>query len=632
MMSKEPATVSPFAEKELQTLEEATILFAGDSGDGMQLTGSQFTLATALAQNDLATLPDFPAEIRAPAGTTYGVSGFQLHFGSVNIQTPGDEVDLLVAMNPAALKVNLDRVRRGGAVMVNTGAFTRQNLKLAGYGQDNPLDDPSIRKEYQLFEVELSKMTHEALKDSGLDKKSMDRSKNMFALGLALWLYSRPIKPAIEWLSQKFAKNPVVRDANIHVLKKGYHFGETTEDFVVQYEVRPATLAPGLYRAIRGAQSLALGLVAASSRSGLPLFYGSYPITPASELLHELSRYKNFGVMTFQAEDEIAAIGAAIGASFGGSLGVCATSGPGLALKAESIGLGVMAELPMVVIDVQRGGPSTGLPTKTEQSDLLQAMYGRNGEAPVPILSASTPGDCFYAAYEACRVAVRYMSPVILLADGYVVNGSEPWLIPGANSLSSFPVDFAAAPNGKEDGKATFLPYLRDRSTLARPWAKPGTAGLEHRIGGLEKRETTGTVSYDPENHQRMTDLRAEKVERVTQVMPPLDVNGDAAGAILVVGWGSTKGAIQEAVSRLRQRGVRAGSIHLRYVNPLPSDLGVILAQFDHVLVPELNMGQLVQLLRAKFLLPLVPLCKTQGQPFKASEIVDAASALIDDA
>ncbi len=628
-MSQESATASPVTQKEVRTLEEATILFAGDSGDGMQLTGSQFTLATALAQNDLATLPDFPAEIRAPAGTTYGVSGFQLHFGSVNIQTPGDEVDLLVAMNPAALKVNLHRVKRGGAIMVNSNAFTRHNLKLAGYGPNNPLQDPIVKKEYQLFEVELSKMTREALKDRGLDRRVMDRSKNMFALGLALWLYSRPMRPAMEWLSQKFAKRPSIRDANIHVLKKGYHFGETTEDFIVQYEVHPATLAPGLYRAIRGAQSLALGLVAASSKSELPLFYGSYPITPASELLHELSRYKNFGVMTFQAEDEIAAIGAAIGASFGGSLGVCATSGPGLALKSEAIGLGVMAELPLVVVNVQRGGPSTGLPTKTEQSDLLQAMYGRNGEAPVPILSASTPGDCFFAAYEACRVAVHYMTPVILLADGYVVNGSEPWLVPDENMLASFPVHFATAPNGNHNGKSAFLPYVRDSATLARPWAKPGTKGLEHRIGGLEKQEDTGTVSYDPINHQRMTNLRAEKVDRVVQVMDPLVVNGDKEGAVLIVGWGSTEGAIKEAVLRLRHRDIRAGSIHLRYVNPLPADLGAILPHYDHILVPELNMGQLVRLLRDKFLLPFVPLTKVQGQPFKASEIMDAASTLL---
>ena len=629
-MSLQPGPASPVLQKKIQTLEEATILFAGDSGDGMQLAGSQFTLATALAQNDLATLPDFPAEIRAPAGTTYGVSGFQLHFGSVNIHTPGDEVDLLVAMNPAALKVNLHRVRRGGAIMVNSNAFTAQNLKLAGYGNSNPLEDKEAWKEYQVFEVELTRMTHEALKDRGFDKKTMDRSKNMFALGLALWLYSRPMRPAIDWLSQKFAKSPAVRDANIHLLKKGFHFGETTEDFIVQYEVRPAKLDPGLYRAVRGAQSLTLGLIAASEKSGLSLFYSSYPITPASELLHELSRYKNFGVMTFQAEDEIAAIGATIGASFGGALAVCATSGPGLALKAEAIGLAVMAELPMIIIGVQRGGPSTGLPTKTEQSDLLQAMYGRNGEAPLPILAASTAADCFFAAYEACRVAVRYMTPVILLADGYVVNGSEPWRIPDPQDLNPFPVAFATGPNRKTNGQATFLPYVRDPVTLARPWAKPGTAGLEHRIGGLEKEDETGNVSYDPVNHQRMTDLRAEKVERVTQEIDSTKIHGDTEGSALVIGWGSTRGAIEEAVVRTRRRGLRTGSIHLRFVSPLPTDLGAIIRKFDRVLVPELNKGQLIRLLRDRFLLPFVPLCKVQGQPFKASEVEQAILALFE--
>lgn len=631
-MSQETDQGRAVSEKRVRTLEEATILFAGDSGDGMQLTGSQFTLATALAQNDLATLPDFPAEIRAPAGTTYGVSGFQLHFGSVNIHTPGDEVDLLVAMNPAALKVNLHRVRRGGAIMVNVNAFTRHNLKLAGYDGVNPLEDAEAWKEYQVFEVELSRMTQEALKDRGLDKKTVDRSKNMFALGLALWLYSRPVQPAIDWLGAKFGKNPPIRDANIHVLKKGYHFGETTEDFVVQYEVEPAKLEPGLYRAIRGAQALTLGLVAASEKSGLDLFYSSYPITPASELLHELSRYKHFGVMTFQAEDEIAAMGATIGASFGGALGVCATSGPGLALKAEAIGLAVMAELPMVIVGVQRGGPSTGLPTKTEQSDLLQAMYGRNGEAPLPVLAASTPEDCFVTAYEASRVAVRYMTPVILLADGYVINGSAPWRIPDHEALAPFNVAFAAGPNGKSGNKSGFLPYVRDGQTLARPWAKPGTAGLEHRIGGLEKEHETGNVSYDPDNHQRMTNLRAEKVERVSQMIAPTTIHGDPDGSALVIGWGSTRGAIEEAVSRVRRRGIRAASVQLRFVNPLPPDLGAVVSRFDRVLVPELNKGQLVRMLRDRFLLPFVPLCKVRGQPFKAKEVEDAIMALFEQA
>lgn len=611
--------------KSVKSLSEATVLFAGDSGDGMQLTGSQFTLATAFAQNDLATLPDFPAEIRAPAGTTYGVSGYQLHFGSVNVRTPGDEVDLLVAMNPAALKVNLSRVRRGGAIVINVNAFKPHNLKLAGYGDTNPLADEELRKNYRVFEVELSRMTEEALKDFGLDRKVVDRSKNMFALGLTLWLYSRPLEPAIDWLSHKFASRPELRDANIHVLKKGFHYGETTEDFIIQYKVAPARLEPGVYRAIRGVESLALGLVAASNKSNLDLFYSSYPITPASDLLHQLSRHKNFGVKTFQAEDEIAAIGATIGASFGGNLGVCATSGPGLTLKTEGIGLAVMMELPMVIINVQRGGPSTGLPTKTEQSDLLQAMYGRNGEAPLPVISASTPGDCFHAAYEACRVAVRHMTPVILLADGYVANGSEPWRIPSTKDLEDFSISFAHKPNQVVDGQKTFLPYLRDETTLARPWAKPGTSGLEHRLGGLEKQHETGEVSYDPENHEFMTNLRADKVMRVAQFIQPIEVYGDSEGDILIIGWGSTEGAIKTAVDRLRDHGLKAGAVQLRYIHPLPPDLGGVLGHFEHHLVPELNMGQMVRILRDRFLLPFAGLNKVQGQPFKASEIVDAA-------
>ncbi len=614
--------------KQVKQLDEATILFAGDSGDGMQLTGSQFTLATAFAHNDLATLPDFPAEIRAPAGTTYGVSGFQLHFGSINIRTPGDEVDLLVAMNPAALKVNLSRVRRGGAIMVNQNAFKPHNLKLAGYGTANPLEDGQTLQGYQVFSVEISKMTEEALRNFGLEKKVVDRSKNMFALGLALWLYSRPLEPAVEWLRQKFAKRPAIRDANIHVLKKGFHFGETTEDFIVKYEIQPASLAPGRYRAIRGAQAIALGLVAAAAKSKLSLLYSSYPITPASDLLHELSRHKNFGVMTFQAEDEIAAIGATIGASFGGNLGVCATSGPGLALKSEGIGLAVMMELPMVIINVQRGGPSTGLPTKTEQSDLLQSMYGRNGESPLPVIAPSTPGDCFYATYEACRVAVKYMCPVILLADGYLANGAEPWRIPHSGDLADFSVSFATKTNRTVDDKPTFLPYVRDDETLARPWVRPGTKGLEHRLGGLEKEHETGSVSYDPENHQLMTDQREQKVARISQDIAPLSVYGDDAGGMLVVGWGSTEGAIRVAVDRARRRGLKVGTVQLRYLKPLPPDLGEVLARFDQYLVPELNMGQLVRVLRDRFLLPFAALNKVQGRPFKAGEIVAAITDL----
>jgi len=621
----EDSPVSLQGEKPVRSLNEATVLFAGDSGDGMQLTGSQFTLATAFALNDLSTLPDFPAEIRAPAGTTYGVSGFQLHFGSVHVRTPGDEVDLLVAMNPAALKVNLSRVRRGGAIIVNISTFKPHNLKLAGYNGVNPLDDEHLLKDYQVFEVELTRMTEDALKEFGLDKKVVDRSKNMFALGLTLWLYSRPIEPALDWLAQKFSSRPELLKANIHVLKKGFHYGETTEDFVVHYRVAPAQLEPGIYRAIRGIEALALGLVAASTKSELKLFYSSYPITPASDLLHHMSRYKNFGVKTFQAEDEIAAIGATIGASFGGNLGICATSGPGLTLKAEGIGLAVMMELPMVIINVQRGGPSTGLPTKTEQSDLLQAMYGRNGESPLPVISTSTPGDCFHAAYEACMIAVRHMTPVILLADGYVANGAEPWRIPSTDDLKEFHVPFATKPNHQVEDKDVFLPYLRKDDTLARPWAKPGTAGLEHRLGGLEKEHETGSVSYDPENHEFMTNLRADKVKKVAQFIPPLTVYGDTHGDLIIIGWGSTEGAIKTAVDRLRGLGFKTGAVQLRHINPLPSDLGTVLSQYHQYIVPEINKGQLVRVLRDQFLLPIASLNKVQGQPFKASEIVDAA-------
>lgn len=609
----------PSPKRSTRQIPEATVLFAGDSGDGMQLTGSQFTLASAYAKNDLATLPDFPAEIRAPAGTTYGVSGFQLHFGSVEVRTPGDEVDVLIAMNPAALKVHLNRVRKGGTLIVNTDSFTERDLGLASYSE-NPLQNGSLDG-YKVIEIALTSLTHEALKDSGLDKKEMDRSKNMFALGLALWMYSRPIQPALDWLAKKFAKKPEIRDANTLVLKKGYHYGETIEEFAVPFEVRPAPLQPGKYRAIHGTEALALGLIAASRQSGLPIFYGSYPITPASEILHELSRHKQFGVMTFQAEDEIAAVGSALGASFGGNLGVTATSGPGIALKTETIGLAIMTELPLVIIDMQRGGPSTGLPTKTEQSDLLQAMYGRNGEAPMPVLAAGSPGDCFFAAYEACRIAVKYMTPVMLLADGYLGTGSEPWLIPNVADLPKFAPRFATETNRQVDGEDVFLPYVRNEETLSRPWAKPGTPGLEHRLGGLEKQHETGNVSYDPENHHFMTKLRAEKVERVAQEMPPTEIFGDPQGDVLVVGWGSTRGAIEAAVESARLRGLRVGAVHLRWINPLPSDLGEVLGRFEHHLVPELNNGQLVRILRDRYLLPFVPQNKIKGLPFRASEI-----------
>ena len=606
----------------VESLDDVTILFAGDSGDGMQLTGSQFTLATAHARNDLATLPDFPAEIRAPAGTLYGVSGFQLRFGSGSIVTPGDEVDLLVAMNPAALKVNLHRVRPGGALLINTNAFTDRDLGLAGYDA-SPLDDGTLDG-YERHDVELTRLTHEALSETGLSKKETDRAKNMFALGLALWLYTRPVDPAHDWISQKFAKVPDIRDANLKALDAGYNYGDITESFAARYAVPPANLPAGTYRAIRGNEALALGLAAAAAQSGLGVFYGSYPITPASDLLHSLAKYKAFGIRTFQAEDEIAAIGSAIGAAFGGGLGVTATSGPGMALKGEFMGLATMTELPLVIIDVQRAGPSTGMPTKTEQSDLLMAVYGRNGEAPTPVVAARTPGDCYMAAYEACRIAVKHMTPVILLSDGYLGNGSEPWRIPDVEDLPPFEVAFADdSSETNEDG--AFLPYVRDPESLARPWARPGTAGLEHRIGGLEKDARSGEVSYVPDNHQEMTRLRAEKVARIANDFPPVELEGDQSGDVLFVGWGSTYGAIEAGAERARQRGVTVGHIHLRWLNPLPHGLAEAMERFDRIVVPELNDGQLVRLLRERFLVPAEGLDKVKGIPFTAREIEAAA-------
>lgn len=613
--------------KPVETLPEATVLFAGDSGDGMQLTGTQFTLATAYAMNDLATLPDFPAEIRAPVGTTYGVSGFQLHFGSIDIRTPGDEVDLLVAMNPAALKVNVERVRIGGTILVNSNAFEKRNFDLANMNS-NPLEDGSLDK-YRVIQVELTRLTRETLKDTGLNQKEIDRSKNMFALGLALWLYSRPVEPAQKWVAAKFAKKPDIRDANLELLKKGYHFGETTEQFVTRYEVTPAKLKPGRYRAIMGVQALAMGIVAAANKSGLQVVYGSYPITPASDILHTLSRYKNHGIVTIQAEDEIAAIGTAIGAAFGGSLAITGTSGPGIALKGEAMGLAHIIELPLVIINVQRGGPSTGLPTKTEQSDLLQALYGRNGDAPMPVIAASTPGDCFEVAYEACRIAVKYMTPVVLLSDGYLANGSEPWLIPNPEDLKPFNVKFADKPNHVVDDEPVFWPYLRDETTMARPWAKPGTAGLEHRVGGLEKHNGSGNVSYDAQNHELMIKIRAEKIQRIQAEIAPIKIFGDPTADLLVVGWGSTKGAIEAGVTRANEAGKKVASIHLRFVNPLPSDLGAVLSQFSQYLVPEMNNGQLVKVLRSEYLLPFEALNKIQGRPFGPSEIAAKISEMV---
>ncbi|MEM0961263.1 MAG: 2-oxoacid:acceptor oxidoreductase subunit alpha [Bacteroidota bacterium] len=604
-------------------LSDVVVLFAGDSGDGMQLTGSQFTLATAHARNDLATLPDFPAEIRAPAGTLYGVSGFQLHFGSSAILTPGDEVDLLVAMNPAALKVNLPRVKAGGAVLVNTNAFTDRDLGLAGY-EANPLEDGTLDG-YERHDVELTRLTREALADSGLSNQEVDRAKNMFALGLSLWLYTRPVEPAREWIRQKFASKPKIRDANLRAIDKGYHYGDVSESFVARYEVAPADLPPGTYRAIRGNEALALGLVAASHKSGLDIFYGTYPITPASDLLHALAKYKAHGVKTFQAEDEIAAIGAAIGSSFGGALGVTGTSGPGMALKGEFMGLVTMVELPLVIVDVQRAGPSTGMPTKTEQSDLLMAIYGRNGDAPTPVVAAGTPGECFDAAFHAARVAVEFMTPVVVLSDGYLGNGSEPWKLPDVDALPTFVPEMATVDTARQRGALTedgaFLPYVRDEDRLARGWAPPGILGLEHRIGGLEKDARTGGVSYDPQNHQRMTETRADKVARIAELFPPVEIEGDDEGEVLVIGWGSTYGAIKKAVATVREDGLRVGHAHLRWLNPLPRELDAAIKRYRHVLVPELNHGQLVRILRERFLVPAKSLAKVQGLPFTTREV-----------
>ncbi len=598
--------------KTLKNLDDVTIRFAGDSGDGMQLTGMQFTSTTALLGNDLSTLPDYPAEIRAPAGTLFGVSGFQIHFGSTEINTPGDTCDVLVAMNPAALKVNLRSLRDGGVIIANRDGFNDKNLKLAGYAQ-NPLDNGSLEK-YQLHVVDITKLTQNALTDLGLSNKLVDRCKNFFALGMMYWMFTRPMEPTIKWMEDKFKKTPELVEANTRVLKAGYAFGETTEIFAARYEVKPAALTPGKYRSITGNEAAAWGMIAASVKSGLDLFLGSYPITPASDILHELSRHKNFRVKTFQAEDEIAGITSAIGAAYGGSLALTTTSGPGLALKGEALGLAVMLELPLVIIDVQRGGPSTGLPTKTEQADLLQAIYGRNSEAPIPVIAASTPADCFSMAFEACRIAVKYMTPVIFLSDGYLANGAEPWLIPLVSSLPEIPVKFRTEVEG-------FFPYLRDEKTLARPWAIPGTPGLEHRIGGLEKQHITGNVSYDAENHEFMVRMRQSKVEGIANDLPPATVDGDKEGDVLVVGWGGTYGSIRSAVEAKRKEGKSVSHLHLRYLFPFQNNIGELLYNFKKILVPEINLGQLSKLLRAKYLLPVVSQTKVQGLPFRSDEI-----------
>jgi 2-oxoglutarate/2-oxoacid ferredoxin oxidoreductase subunit alpha len=595
-----------------EVLEQAVIRFAGDSGDGMQVTGSQFTNTVALYGNDIATFPDYPAEIRAPAGTVPGVSGFQLHFSSGEVHTPGDSVDVLIAMNPAALKVNIADLKANGILIVNSDSFEENDLRKAKLTV-NPLEDHSLDK-FRVFPVELQRLTRAALEHLGLDAKSMDRCKNFFALGMCYWLYNRSMEPTVRWIEDKFKKKPLLVEANKLALKAGYSYCEATEAFQISYEIPPAQLSPGLYRNLSGNQALAMGFVTAAQKAGVKLFLGSYPITPASDILHELSQYKDFGVLTFQAEDEIAAITSAIGASYGGALAITSTSGPGMALKTEALGLAVATELPLVVCDIQRGGPSTGLPTKTEQADLLQAMFGRNSEAPIPILAAATPGDCFWIAVEASRIAMKYMVPVIVLSDGYLANGAEPWRIPSLDQIPAIPVKFATDPVG-------FQPYKRNPDTLARPWAIPGTPGLEHRIGGLEKQDVTGNINYEPLNHENMVRIRAAKVAAIVQDIPNVLPNGDPEGDLLIVSWGSTFGAITQAVNGHREKGTKIGHLHLRYLNPLPANVGDILKRYKKVLVPELNMGQLLWLLRAKYLVNAVGLNKIQGRPFKQSEL-----------
>lgn len=613
-------SATPARNVEVKELEQVTIRFAGDSGDGMQLAGSQFTNTSAIVGNDVATLPDFPAEIRAPAGSLPGVSGFQIHFAGHDIYTPGDQPDVLVAMNPAALKTNLRDLVPGGLIIVNTDEFNETNLKKAGY-ETNPLDDRSLAG-YQVVKVPITRLNAEALKDSGLSPQQIDRCKNFFALGLMYWLYDRPLEPTMRWIDDKFSKNPQVAEANKRTLKAGYHFGETAELFTVHYRVPPAHLPPGRYRNITGNEATALGFLTASQLSGRPLFYGSYPITPASDILHELARFKNFGVRTFQAEDEIAAIGAAIGAAYGGAIGLTGTSGPGFALKSEALNLAVMTELPLVVIDVQRAGPSTGMPTKVEQADLLQALFGRNGESPVAVVAPATPGDCFTMAIEAVRIAIKYMTPVVFLSDAYLGNSSEPWRIPSLEDLPRIDVRFATDP-------ATFQPYARDPETLARPWAIPGTPGLEHRIGGLEKSDITGNVSYDPENHHRMVTLRAARIARIANDIPNVEVYGEPEGDLLVLGWGSTYGFIRSAVQRVQAEGLAVSHAHLRYLNPFPPNLGEVLAGFRKVLIPELNLGQLLLLIRGRYLVDAVGLHKVAGRPFRVAEIQEKIYELV---
>ncbi len=613
---------APAAAKPRRTLTRAVIRFAGDSGDGMQVTGEQFTTEAAWAGNDISTLPNFPAEIRAPAGTLFGVSSFQLQFGSQRVYTPGDQLDALVAMNPAALKVHLPDLKPGGILIVNTAAFEERNLTKAGYAK-NPLEDPGMAEKFRLHQVDITGLTKAALEDLPLNAKEKDRCKNFFALGLVSWIYTRPLDPTLDAIKKRFAKNPTFVEANIRVLKAGHAFGETAEIFAENYGVDPAEMAPGVYRSMIGNRALAWGLLAAAQRTQIPIVFGAYPITPASSILEELAMHKRFKVRTFQAEDEIAAVTSAIGASFGGAIGVTASSGPGIALKGEAIGLAVMAELPLVIFDIQRGGPSTGLPTKTEQADLMQALYGRNSESPIVVLAPSSPGDCFFIAYEAVRLAIKYMVPVMVLSDGYLANGSEPWLLPDPKALPDIPTQFRTEKEG-------FFPYLRDPATLARPWVRPGTPGLEHRIGGIEKEDVTGNISYEPDNHDHMVRTRAEKVRRVAQEIPPTSINGPHTGDVLVVGWGGTYGAITAAVEEAQMEGKAVSSIHLRYLNPLPPDLGQTLRQFRKVLVPEINSGQLVRILRAEYLVDAVGFNRVRGVPLQTQEILEAINQLVE--
>lgn len=610
-----------------QLLQHVVIKFAGDSGDGMQLTGQQFTNNTALLGIDLATFPDFPAEIRAPIGTLPGVSGYQLHFSSNRVYTPGDIADVLVAMNAAALKVNLKSIKPGGKIIANIDGFDTKNLRLANYPDGvNPLEDGSLDS-YELIKIDVTKLTREALKEfTELGTKERDRAKNMFVLGFIYWMYNRTLDNTIAFLKEKFGKKEIILQSNIKVLQAGYNYGDTTETFTTRYKVEKATMNVGTYRSIMGNQALAYGLIAASEKSNLPLFLGSYPITPASDILHELSKHKSFGVRTFQAEDEIAAITSAIGASYGGLLGVTTTSGPGMALKAEAMGLAVMLEIPLLIINIQRGGPSTGLPTKTEQSDLMQAYYGRNGECPMPIIASATPSDCFEVAFEAVRIAVQHMTPVILLSDGYIANGAEPWKFPTANELPTITVSFK---KGLAEGEEKFLPYLRDEK-LARPWAIPGTAGLEHRIGGLEKQNITGNVNYEPENHQLMVNIRQEKVDKIAHYIPNQKLDsGPSKGKVLVIGWGSTYGAIKSAVLELQAAGHAVSHAHIRYIRPFPKNLGEIMQQFDTILIPEINNGQLIKIIRDQYLVDAKGYHKIMGVPITKQELVDVITRML---